>query len=249
MIQTETERKYYLFLDESGDHSLDKIDPQYPMFVLGGVLIHAADYNSIDARWKQMKLELFGRDDIVIHTADLTRNKNGFEKMKDKAFRDTVYAEFNAIMAELPYQIIGCAVRKDDHLDRYGVSAIDPYHLSLNVIVERAYFAVGKMGRLHIIAESRESTLDRMLEVIFLELKISGTHYISAKELNALGIEMHIRQKSKNISGLQMADLVVTPIGRKVLGKKLHGDWHVIESKLYRYRGKWEGAGLVVLPK
>jgi hypothetical protein len=249
MNLTENTQKYYLFLDESGDHSLDKIDPQYPMFVLGGVLINAADYDRIEARWKLMKRELFGRDDIIIHTADLTRNKNGFERMKETAFRERVYKELNALMAELPYKIIGCAVRKDDHLDRYGMSAVDPYHLSLNVIVERAYFAVGKKGKLHIIAESRDTTLDRMLDVVFLELKISGTHYISATELNTLGIELYIRQKSKNISGLQMADLVVTPIGRKVLGKKLHADWQVIESKLYRYKGKWDGAGLVVLPK
>jgi len=26
----------YLFLDESGDHSLTRIDSQYPVFVLGG---------------------------------------------------------------------------------------------------------------------------------------------------------------------------------------------------------------------
>jgi Protein of unknown function (DUF3800) len=28
-----------LFLDESGDHNLAIIDPQYPLFVLGGVII------------------------------------------------------------------------------------------------------------------------------------------------------------------------------------------------------------------
>jgi hypothetical protein len=28
-----------LFLDESGDHNLLKIDPQYPLFVLGGVIM------------------------------------------------------------------------------------------------------------------------------------------------------------------------------------------------------------------
>jgi hypothetical protein len=32
-----------LFLDESGDHSLSVIDPQYPVFVLGGVILDA-DY-------------------------------------------------------------------------------------------------------------------------------------------------------------------------------------------------------------
>jgi len=28
-----------LFLDESGDHNLSIIDPQYPLFVLGGVIV------------------------------------------------------------------------------------------------------------------------------------------------------------------------------------------------------------------
>ena len=28
-----------LFLDESGDHNLSVIDPAYPLFVLGGVII------------------------------------------------------------------------------------------------------------------------------------------------------------------------------------------------------------------
>ena len=28
-----------LFLDESGDHNLAVIDPQYPLFVLGGIIV------------------------------------------------------------------------------------------------------------------------------------------------------------------------------------------------------------------
>ena len=28
-----------LFLDESGDHNLEVIDPLYPLFVLGGVIL------------------------------------------------------------------------------------------------------------------------------------------------------------------------------------------------------------------
>ena len=31
-----------LFLDESRDHSLSVIDPQYPVFVLGRVIVDAA---------------------------------------------------------------------------------------------------------------------------------------------------------------------------------------------------------------
>ena len=32
-----------LFLDESGDHNLSVIDPSYPLFVLGGVIMDS-DY-------------------------------------------------------------------------------------------------------------------------------------------------------------------------------------------------------------
>lgn len=241
--------EYYLFLDESGDHSLDKIDEQYPIFVLGGALIAKADHQGVEKQWNQMKMQLFGSENIIVHTADLTRNRNGFEKMQDPMFRQKVYSGINGTLSSLPFQALGCVIRKDHHLERYGIGAIDPYHLSLNIILERAYFAMGKQGKLHIVVESRNSTLDRTLEVAFLELKIGGTTYLHASEINRLGMELHIRDKKRNIAALQIADLLVSPMGRFVLGKKMHADWDVIQSKFYRYRRKWEGAGLVVLPK
>jgi hypothetical protein len=35
-----------LFLDESGDHSLNKIDTQYPVFVLGGCIVDGGYHDS-----------------------------------------------------------------------------------------------------------------------------------------------------------------------------------------------------------
>ena len=81
-----TDEVTYLFLDESGDHSLDKIDPQYPVFVLGGALISGMEYQAVDAQWKEMKRDLFGTEEIIIHTADMCRNKHGFERMQETAF-------------------------------------------------------------------------------------------------------------------------------------------------------------------
>ncbi|MGI8642877.1 MAG: DUF3800 domain-containing protein, partial [Thermomicrobiales bacterium] len=36
-----------LFLDESGDHSLEKIDEDYPIFVLGGVVVDRSYYRTV----------------------------------------------------------------------------------------------------------------------------------------------------------------------------------------------------------
>ncbi len=55
-----------LFLDESGDHNLTIIDPQYPVFVLGGVIIDRAyAEGEMTERVRDFKLRLFGRDDII----------------------------------------------------------------------------------------------------------------------------------------------------------------------------------------
>jgi hypothetical protein len=50
-----------------------------------------------------------------------------------RAFRDGL----NALMRRLDYTVIACAIRKDAHLAAYGPAALDPYTLSLNVLVER----------------------------------------------------------------------------------------------------------------
>ena len=165
-----------LFLDESGDHNLTVIDPQYALFVLGGVVVDM-DYaeGELTRDLNTFKQEMFGRSDIVLHTADITRNRNGFERMKEPAFRERFYEELNALMRKLNYMVVACAIRKDEHLSRYGIAALDPYLLSLDVLVERLCFEVGDVaGGGVIVAEKREPTLDRQLDVAWLNLKIQG---------------------------------------------------------------------------
>lgn len=241
-----------LFLDESGDHNLAVIDPQFPLFVLGGVIMDQ-DYaeGELTREVNAFKQDLFGRTDIVLHTADITRNRNGFERMQESVFRQRFYEQLNALMRKLNYMVVACAVRKDEHLSRYGVAALDPYLLSLDVLVERLCFEVGDtLGGGVIVAERREPTLDRQLDVAWLNLKIQGTRFLQAKAIERRTLGLSLREKTENIAGLQLADLVVTPIGRQVLGKAPKDDWRIVESKLRRGpKGNYQGYGLVVLPK
>ena len=71
--------------------------------------------------------------------------------------------QLNALMADLQYTVIACAIRKEDHLARYGVAALDPYMLSLDVLVKRFCFEAGHTGSGVIVAEKRDATLDREL--------------------------------------------------------------------------------------
>ena len=241
-----------LFLDESGDHSLNKIDPQYPVFVLGGIIV---DKNyalgDMERQVRQFKQQWLGRTDIPLHTADMTRNKNGYERLKEAAFRRNFYGALNLLMESLEYQVVACVIRKEDHLQKYDIGALDPYFLSLEVLAERLCFEVGNREHGgHIVAESREPTLDRQLEVAWLNLKVQGTRFLKPVQLNRRIDGLTLRSKKHCIAGLELADLVVSPIGRHVMGKESKEDFRIVEKKFRRdRRGNYLGPGLVVLPK
>lgn len=241
-----------MFLDESGTHNLSDINPDYPVFVLGGIIVDK-DYaeGELTNRIRQFKIDLFKREDIILRTADITRNRNGFERIKDKGFRETFYKGLNEVMKSLDYKVVACVIKKDAHLAKYGIEATDPYMLSLHILVERFCFEIGASKEPGlIVAEKREPTLDHELDLAWLNLKIQGTEFVPAKTIEERISNLVTRHKKDNIAGLQMADLVISPVGRYVLGRAVKEDFRIVESKFRRdAKGNYVGAGLVVLPK
>ena len=240
-----------LFLDESGDHNLSVIDPQYPIFVLGGVILDE-DYamGPLNDALDEFKDEVFGRTDIVLHTADITRNRNGFEAMKDGAFRDHFYSRLNKLMRTLSYSVVACVIRKSDYLSRFGLAALDPYLMSLDILVELFCFDVGDVkSDGAIVAERRDPTLDRSLELAWSNLRIQGTSRLRGMVVRERLSTLSLFDKKDNVASLQLADLVVSPIGRYVLGKPTKEDWEIVRGKLRRSPGEHiESYGLVILP-
>jgi len=140
--------------------------------------------------------------------------------------------------------------------EKYGLHAVDPYMLSLSILIERFIFECGSAGG-SVIAEARDATLNNALELAFLDLKIRGTNYVSATKVQRRIHSFTIRDKKENITGLQLADVCATPIGRHAIGRSTYpiysdqGDFYrTIEQKLRcDSKGETGGIGLVVLPK
>ena len=238
-----------LFLDESGSHNLAVVDPQYPVFVLGGVILEQTYLEEVvEPELAAFKRELFGSENLVIHTADLTRNRGGFEGLKAPSFRGRFYRELNNLMSRLEYQVVACVVRKEEHLRRYGVSALDPYVLSLGAVLEQFCFEIGE-GEGPVVLEARGHPLDRQLELAWENLKVQGTEHLRGAELARRISSFELHDKAENLAGLQLADLVVTPIGRHVLGKRTQEDFRIIQKKFRRVGDTYDGAGLMVLPQ
>ena len=100
-----------------------------------------------------------------------------------------------------------------------------------------------------IVVEKRDPTLDHELQLAWLGLTIRGTDSLQANTVSERITGLSLRAKRENIAGLQLADLVVSPIGRFVLGKPTREDFRIVEAKFRRRGGRYEGAGLVVLPR
>ena len=92
-----------------------------------------------------------------------------------------------------------------------------------------------------------------MLTLHIRSLSSQKGHLLSVRDTNLSLIDRKLKlvDKKDNVAGLQIADLVVTPIGRWAMGKKAHEDWEIIKTKFRKdsKTGRIEGYGLIALPK
>ena len=239
-----------LYLDESGEHNPLASSHDYPVFVLGGIIVDKdyADGPLTDAL-DDFKRQLFGSAGIVLHTADIARNRNGFESLRNPCFRNRFFKGLNGLMRELQYSVVACAIRKDAP-DFHRFSARDLYLPCFEALVELFCDEVGEVrdGGI-IIAENRASRpLNRALEREWSNLRVNGAERLPGSVIADRILALNLRAKRDDIAGLQMADLVISPIGRHLLGKTDFEDWRIVKSKMRRNStGEIAGAGLIVL--
>lgn len=245
-----------LYLDESGDHDLVNITPDASVFVLGGIILDRTYARTVlEPRVRDFKFEWFGTDRIILHSIDISRATRGFERLRtDRGFRTAFLAALSAVMAELDYKVLACVIHKDQHIAKYGKRAFDPYDLGLEILVERFCAEIGDTPDGGIIyAEKRRSDLDHGLDVAWERLRAHGTGHFTAQRRSQVDkriIGLGLKAKSVNIAGLQLADLVISPIRRHHLGLRTHDNWDIIRDKLCAdSQGRVAGYGLVVLPK
>lgn len=114
-----------IFIDESGDHnlSLEGLDNQYNIFVLGAFCINEPDYIHFEREFNLLKVDLFGSDDFIIHTAEITRpnrsldSRNNF--FNDPVFRKKFYTSMNSLIERTSFEFITCIIRKNTFVEKY----------------------------------------------------------------------------------------------------------------------------------
>lgn len=237
---------YIIYVDESGDHSLTSINPDYPLFVLAFCIFDKKSYSmNAVTKLKEFKFKHFGHDMVVLHENEIRRDKGFFKSLKSKELKTQFMDELTQIISEEDFTIIATVI----HKDRLFSHQNSPYDIALKYCMERAYkFLVSKQQQdniTHIVVEQRGKKEDEELELEFRRI-CQGANYTNTR----FPFEIIMANKQANSAGLQLADLVARPIGIKSLNpEKDNRAYEIIETKFHRNEGgRIDGVGLKVYP-
>ncbi len=239
---------FIIYVDESGDHSLESIDPEYPVFVLSFCIFRKNDYATrVTPAIRQLKFATFGHDMVVLHESDIRRKKGAFSRLS-KEPREAFLNQLTDIICAADFQLVAVVIDKRKLKDRY-IRPAHPYHLALEFGLERIYRLLKNAGQddglTYVVCEARGPKEDAELELEFRRIR-DGANYFH----KPLPFDLILADKKTNSEGLQLADLTARPIGLTVLrpGQENRAA-AALEGKFYRDKtGNKLGMGLKVFP-
>lgn len=205
--------RYLAFLDECGDHSLGRLDTDFPIFVLSTVIVERTAYaERIIPSLARLKLSFWAHEGFNLHSRDIRRASGDFAFMQLPERRESMYRAINQFMS-CEFTLFITAIRKDELLNR-GRNGDNPYSLALSETLRGVGHFMREHGEsaLPFIAESRGWREDQELLAAFSDF------VDRAERIDNPNHPVIFGKKTDNIAGLQMADLSAYPYARQFLG-------------------------------
>lgn len=239
---------YIIYVDESGDHSLISIDPEYPVFVLSFCIFRKDNYaQSMTPAVRRLKFETFGHDMAILHEIDIRKKRGVFSRL-GKVEREQFLDALTTIIEAADFRLVAVVIDKHKLKVRYATPE-HPYHLAMEFGLERIYRYLKSLGQddrlTHVVCEARGAKEDAELELEFRRIR-DGRNIFN----KPLPFELVVADKKTNSEGMQLADLTARPIGLSVLRPdQKNRALSVLEKKFCRDgNGVKAGTGLKIFP-
>lgn len=206
---------FIVFADESGDHGMVRINPDYPLFVLSCCVILKREYvERVCPELQRFKLRWWSHDAVVLHSSQIKRHEPPFAFLASVDKRQRFMEDLSGVLRAAPFVLFSVVIDKVRLRDRYGVTA-EPYTLALAYSVELIASFLRERGQgqrgTTLLIEKRGKLEDAHLTAAFGRIceatNGTGTH---------TNLSIELIDKKANLAGLQLADLVGTPVGRHV---------------------------------
>ncbi|WP_250626435.1 DUF3800 domain-containing protein [Pinirhizobacter soli] len=244
---------YIVYVDESGDHGLETLDPNYPIFVLAFCIFHKRHYaQSVVPSVEMFKFKHFGHDTVLLHEHEIRKEKGVF-RFNDRLHKEAFIDELTEIIYTSKFILVSCVIDKARLRERSQLAS-NPYHLALGFCLETLYeFLEEKKQQddpTHVVVECRGKKEDRDLELEFRRVCAGANRWGKQLPFNII-----FGDKRTNSSGLQLADLVARPIGLSVIRPDgLNRAFEMLKQKFFCKGGRsklgidYEGWGLKIFP-
>ena len=239
-------KKYYLFIDESGDHGLVTLDPDFPVFLLCGLIMSEENYEQARQAINVLKRKFWKNKEVILHSRDIRKCNKEFQILFNDEIKQQFYLDLNTIIRDSKYRILASAINKAKYIKTYGKLSNDVYELALSFIIERAIFCLDEVvnteKQLEIIIEKRGKKEDKKLEEHFQRLLSRGTGFVSSERLKEVRIKIVFKDKKENSNGLQLTDLVAYPLARYVIEpNRANPAFDILSPKIYSKNGRRYG--------
>lgn len=250
-MEKQKSSKYYLFIDECGDHCLATYDRNFPIFTLCGILVPHENLNAFKKAIDNLKLEFWDTTEVILHSRDIRKCEKHFKILFDNQIKERFYNRVNEVLAaQGVYIVVCCSVLKELCIEKHGIDA-DIYGTALKYVLQRSIFCVDDInpdgGIINVIVERRGKREDKALLQYFNRLQITGMHYVPPERFNEHMGRFSFSDKKENVFGLQVADLIAYPISRYVMSPDTNNPaFDVIKANIYTSRGRL--LGLKIFP-
>lgn len=206
---------FVVFVDESGDHGMQTVDSNYPVFVLAFCVFYKGHYcEKVVPALQKFKFNHFGHDVVVLHEHEIRKETGNF-KFPSRQRKNDFLDELTGIIDASNFILISCLIDKVQLREKQG-SPPNPYHLALGFCLDSLYEFLQEKNQddalTHVIVECRGAKEDKDLELEFRRI-CDGTN----RQGKNLPFDVIFADKKSNSAGLQLADLVARPIGLSVL--------------------------------
>ena len=148
---------HLVFVDESGDHGLARVDPGYPIFVLAFCLFAKNDYvERVGPALQRLKFRFWGHDEQVLHEHEIRKPNKNYGFLFDPAKRAEFLDAVSKLVDEAVFQLVAAVIRKLEFSKQYALPA-NPYELALEFGLERMFLELNSRGQAgkatHVIVE------------------------------------------------------------------------------------------------
>lgn len=214
---------FIVFADESGDHGLVEIDPQFPVFSLVFCVFQKDVYaNEVEPAVRAFKYKYFGHDAVILHEREIRKQMPPFDFLRgDPAVRQQFFDDLNGLMTAARMHAYASVIQKERLRQQYA-DPWNPYSVAMKFCMEklcRRLIVDGQRGKLvHVLFESRGRVEDRELELEFRRIADNRNRWgWRAVDFSVCTFEPLFVPKAANLAGHQITDLMARPLALKGL--------------------------------